>query len=112
MSAAARNRKTASGRLSNCKGPPLLRGDPSIQLQTEMAPAVPRSSTYPRCLVVFELRHIFHGVLGRATQDRVIWIPLAFRRGRHRGGRRTIPHRGTGCALGSRGRANWLIDEF
>ena len=44
----------------------------------------------------------------------MIWIPLAFRRGRHRRRwtvRRT-GHRGTRCACGGRGRPNGLIDEF
>ena len=45
----------------------------------------------------------------------MIRIPLAFRRGRRCGRRRTVRctgHPGTGCACGSRGRANGLIDEF
>ena len=45
----------------------------------------------------------------------MIRIPLAFRRGRRCGRRRTVRctgHPGTGCACGGRGRANGLIDEF
>ena len=53
----------------------------------------------------------------------MIRIPLAFRRGRRCGRRRTVRRgrrrmvrctgrRGTDCACGGRGRANGLIDEF
>ena len=52
------------------KGPPPLRGGPSDKLPKRMSNAGGSSHTrfaYPRCLVVFELRHIFQSFLGRAA---------------------------------------------